>query len=320
MYRLPLSLLSPSGPRGRLSVLIFHRVLAQADPMDPDLPVASEFEQRMRWIRDWFNVLPLGVAVERLFDGSLPSRAMAITFDDGYADNVQIAAPILSRLGMSATFFVSTGYLDGGCMWNDRVIESMRSCQREAIDLSSLDLGVHALSNPSERCAAADAVLGAIKHFDAPRRQAVTDSIVELAGRPSMPRLMMQPEQVVRLSQMDGMEIGGHTVTHPILARLSETQAYGEMQEGKRSLEGMIGRPVRLFAYPNGIPGLDYVAEHARMARECGFTAAVSTAWGAGSRHSDRFQMPRFTPWDRTRLRYGARLVANLAREEKRAA
>lgn len=320
MYRLPLSLLSPSGPRGRLSVLIFHRVLEEPDPMDPDVPVAAEFERRMGWVRDWFNVLPLGSAVERLFDGSLPSRAMAITFDDGYADNELVAAPILSRLGLSATFFVSTGYLDGGCMWNDRVIESMRSCPRESIDLTSLDLGVHALSTPAERCAAADAVLGAIKHFDAPRRLEVTESIVELAGRPPMPQLMMRPEQVRRLAAMGGMEVGGHTVSHPILARLSEAQAYAEMQDGKRALEGIIGQPVRLFAYPNGIPDLDYLAEHARMARECGFTAAVSTAWGAGSQRSDRFQMPRFTPWDRTRLRYGARLVANLAREEKRAA
>lgn len=321
MFRLPLSVLSPAGARGRLSVLIFHRVLAQPDPLDPALPVAAEFERRMRWMRDWFNVLPLGDAVERLYAGTLPSRALAITFDDGYADNEEIAAPILARLGLSATFFVSTGYLDGGCMWNDRVIEAMRSSSRGSIDLGPLDLGEHALATPAQRCAAADAVLDRIKHLEPARRQAVTDSIVELAGAPAMPRLMMRPEQVRSLVRQ-GMEIGGHTVTHPILARLSPDEAQAEIRDGKRALEDMIGRPLRLFAYPNGIPGLDYGAEHARMVRESGFDAAVSTAWGAGSQHSDRFQLPRFTPWDHTRLRYGARLVANLARQgaEKRAA
>ena len=319
MFRFPLSVVSPAGSRGRLSILIFHRVLASRDPLDPSLPVATEFEREMRWIRDWFNVLPLGLAVERLFAGSLPSRALAVTFDDGYADNETIAAPILNRLGMTATFFVSTGYLDGGCMWNDRVIEAMRACARDSIDLTSLDLGVYVLATPANRCAAVDSVLDRIKHLDPPRRQAVTDSIVELAGGAPMPQLMMQPEQVRGLVGL-GMDIGGHTVTHPILARLSAADAYQEMEDGKKALEGILGQRVQLFAYPNGIPDLDYGAEHIRMARACGFVAAVSTAWGAASMRSDRFQMPRFTPWERTRFRYGARLLANLRRTEKRAA
>lgn len=318
MLRLPLSLLSPSGARGRLSILIFHRVLQRFDPMDPGLPEAGDFERRMRWVRDWFNVLPLDEAVQRLFSGTLPSRALAITFDDGYADNEEIAAPILARLGLTATFFVSTGYLDGGCMWNDRVIESIRACPADSIDLGPVGLGRRALASDADRCRVADTVLDAIKHLPPEERRAATESIAQTAGHPPMPRLMMSPEQVRSLVRQ-GMQVGGHTVSHPILACLDEADAYAEIHDGKSTLEGIVGAPVRLFAYPNGVPDADYRAEHARMVADCGFTAAVSTAWGAGSRQSDRFQLPRFTPWDRTRLRYGTRLVANLARRETRA-
>ena len=68
------------------------------------------------------------------------------------------------------------------------------------------------------------------------------------------------------------------------------------------------------------MPHEDYAAEHAQMVQDCGFIAAVSTAWGAASARSQRYQLPRFTPWDKSRLRYGARLLANYARNEKTAA
>ena len=74
-----------------------------------------------------------------------------------------------------------------------------------------------------------------------------------------------------------------------------------------------------LFAYPNGVPDHDYAAEHAAMVRECGFAAAVSTAWGSATRDTDRYQLPRFTPWDRSSLRYGVRLLHNLTRSGRAA-
>src|SRR5512147_2526205 len=154
MFTLPLSLISPAGPTARLSILIFHRVLPKHDPLNPDEPDAAEFEQRLRWVKSWFHVLPLGEAVGRLRDGRLPARALSITFDDGYADNEEVAAPILERLGLSATFFIATGYLDGGCMWNDRVIEALRRHRGDALDLRDEGLGLHRTSTPAERRAA----------------------------------------------------------------------------------------------------------------------------------------------------------------------
>ncbi|HEX6707564.1 MAG TPA: polysaccharide deacetylase family protein [Albitalea sp.] len=316
MLRLPFSFVSPPGARGRLSILIFHRVLPQSDPLQPDEPDAAEFETRMRWIKAWFNVLPLAQAVDMLYAGSIPPRALSITFDDGYADNEEIAAPILQRLGLSATFFITTGYLGGAeCMFNDRVIEAVRACTAPVLDLQALGLGTHPMRTHEDRRRAIGALLKGIKHFEQPRRDATTDAIVAAAGAHATPRLMMQPEQVRSLRRM-GMDVGGHTVTHPILTRLNPKAARDEIAAGKAQLEAIVGEPVTLFAYPNGVPQHDYAAEHVAMAREVGFGAAVSTAWGAAAMQSDRFQLPRFTPWDRSRLRYGARLFANLRRPE----
>ncbi|MCS6944605.1 MAG: polysaccharide deacetylase family protein, partial [Sutterellaceae bacterium] len=125
--------------------------------------------------------------------------------------------------------------------------------------------------------------------------------------------LMMNCEQVADLAAA-GFDIGGHTVTHPILARLSPEEARAEIAGGKSDLEAIVGRRVALFAYPNGVPGKDYAAEHVRLVRACGFQAGVSTAWGVAVWRSDPFQLPRFTPWDRTRLRFGLRLAQNLTR------
>ena len=319
MIRLPLSVLSPAGSRGRLSILIFHRVLAEADPLFPELPTAGDFERCMRWVKAWFNLLPLSTAVDRLFSGTIPARALAITFDDGYADNEEIAAPILRRLGMSATFFVSTGFLGGGCMWNDRIIEAVRRCELDHLDLRAHGLGSLALRAADARRQAIEAILNGIKHHDPARRAAITDAVVAVAGGMPSPALMMQADQVRSLRKL-GMEIGAHTITHPILTRLEAPEARREMANSKRDLESLLGEPVALFAYPNGVPTQDYDATHAALARECGFAAAVSTAWGAASVRSDRFQLPRFTPWDRTRLRYGLRLAANMARTERVAA
>src|SRR5262249_56576651 len=118
---------------------------------------------QMRRGRDWFTVLPLPEAIERLRTGALPSRAAAITFDDGYADNCTVAMPILSRLRLPATFFVATGFLDGGRMWNDTVIESVRRAGDE-LDLSSLGLGHYSLPDATARRRAFAAILPALKY------------------------------------------------------------------------------------------------------------------------------------------------------------
>lgn len=303
--------LSPGGARARLSILIFHRVLPEPDALSPDEPDLQRFEQELGWISRWFKVLPLDEAASRLAAGTLPPRAAAITFDDGYADNATLALPALQRAGLCATFFIATSFLDGGRMWNDTVIESVRACRADWLDLDAVGLGRHAMDSMAARRQAVCQLLPAIKYLAPARREAAVAAVHAACGERLPDDLMMRSEQV-RALRRAGMQIGAHTRSHPILTRLDAPTAFSEIVGSKHDLEALLGEPVTLFAYPNGKPGVDYGAGHARMVREAGFAAAVSTAPGAASASSDRFQLPRFSPWDRDRARYGLRMLANL--------
>ncbi len=313
MMRLLFNALAPAGSRSRLSVLIFHRVHEQPDPLFPGEAHARTFAQQLGWLKRWFNVLPLTRAVDGLLKGDLPARPAVITFDDGYADNRTVALPILQAHGLTATFFVATGFLDGGRMWNDTVIETVRLAQGHVLDLTPVGLDVYPVDTVERRRAAIHALIPRLKYLEPAERQRRVDAIAACAGVAPPNDLMLTSAQLREMARA-GMTIGGHTVHHPILASLSDDQALAEMVDGRRRLEEIVGIPVDLFAYPNGKPGEDYTGAHVRLAREAGFAAAVSTAWGAASPGCDVFQIPRFSPWDRSAWRYGLRLAGNLRR------
>jgi len=303
--------MSPAGASAHLSVLIFHRVLPEPDSLFPDEMHARRFDALCSWLASWFNVLPLDKAVARLKAGTLPARAACITFDDGYADNPRVALPILQRHGLTATFFIATGFLDGGRMWNDTIIETVRGCKVPELDLSSLGLGHYALGAINDRQAAIAALINQIKYRPIQERISITEQLAHLA-QVQLPQDLMMTSQEVKAMRQAGMQIGAHTVSHPILARLTDDQARQEIGDSKRFLEQLLGEPVGLFAYPNGKPGEDYSPQTVEVVRSLGFDAAVSTRWGASGTGDDLFQIRRFTPWDQTRLRFGARMLGNL--------
>ena len=305
------SILTPSQAKARLSILIFHRVLPEPDPIYPDEIHVRRFYEVCGWLKSWFNVLPLDAAVAHLKDGTLPARAACITFDDGYADNHDVALPILQRHGLPATFFIATGFLDGGRMWNDTVIESVGHTMATTLDLG--ELGRFAVGTPAEKAAAIGAIIGKIKYLPVAERLDAAQRIASAAHVNPPNNLMMTSLQVKAMRQA-GMQIGAHTVSHPILARLSNELARAEIKGSKDFLEHLLGERVGLFAYPNGKPGEDYVPASVDVVRSLGFDAAVSTQWGAFRAGDDPFQIKRFTPWDQTRLRFGARLLINLHR------
>ncbi|MBC7680968.1 MAG: polysaccharide deacetylase family protein [Ferruginibacter sp.] len=320
MFKTVLKQLSPAGERGRLSVLIFHRVLPKPDPIFPGEVDATTFDAICRWMKSWCNVLPLDLAARQLQNHSLPERAVAITFDDGYADNRTQAQPILARHGLPATFFIATDFLDGGRMWNDTVIESVRLSRAPQLDLRSIakpdssgNLGLHSIASPTDKRSAIGAIIGQIKYLPVAQRHALTMQIAGCAEVQPPTDLMMTSQQVRELRQA-GMQIGAHTRSHPILATLSADAARAEIQESRLRLEQLLGERVGLFAYPNGKSGTDYSPESVQIVRDLGFDAAVSTTWGAARAATDPFQIPRFTPWDRSKLRFGARFADNLWR------
>ena len=311
MWRYAFKFASPGGTRGRLSILIFHRVLAENDPLFPGEPSAAQFDKLCAHLRARFEVLPLSEAVTRLQQGSLPAGALAITFDDGYADNLSIAAPILRKHHLPATLFIATGYLDGGCMWNDKLIEAFRSTRNSEIDLRDLGLETYSVESIADRRAGIDRVIDATKYLSVVERDERADHILRVAGATAPRKLMLDSTSVNTLASL-GVDVGVHTVNHPILARTSSDQAWEEIVESKRRLEELTGKSMRLFAYPNGKPGQDYSREHVNMVQQAGFDAAVSTAWGPATRQSDIFQLPRFTPWAREPLKFDLLMMRNL--------
>lgn len=315
-----------------LSILIYHRVLAAPDPLLPGVPDQRLFARQVALLKRCFRVMPLASAVRHLRQDSLPPRAACITFDDGYADNAELALPVLRHHGVSACFFIASAYLDGGRMWNDDIIEYVRQAAGPLLDVSH----VPGLARPpdkhgndgndgkppmpalparlpvasaAQKSAAIGQLLDYLKYLPFARRQAVADALAP----PRRGDLMLRSCQL-RSLHAAGMEIGGHTAHHPILAALDDAAARADMAAGKARLEALLDAPVSLFAYPNGKPGRDYDARHAAMAAALGFTAAVSTAPGAARAGADLLQLPRFTPWEGDRPRFLLRLLLNRRR------
>jgi peptidoglycan/xylan/chitin deacetylase (PgdA/CDA1 family) len=296
---------------GRLTVLIYHRVRPQSDDLFPFIVDAARFEMQMRLLRERFTPLPLFEAIERLQADALPRRAVCVTFDDGYADNVEVALPILLRYGVPATFFISTGFLDGGSMWNDVVIETLRALPGPKVDLSSIGLGLRPHASIQERRATVEETLRSIKYLPVNERADAVRRVRQLCEHDVAHSAIMMTRGQVRELHRAGMGIGGHTVSHPILTRLDDEAARAEIHNGRRELESIIGAPVESFAYPNGKPGQDYQWREVEIVRALGFRCAFSTAWGAVSAQSDLLQLPRFTPWDFDPARFLWRLLRN---------
>jgi peptidoglycan/xylan/chitin deacetylase (PgdA/CDA1 family) len=295
------------GKHKKLFILIYHRVLDEPDFMRPGEVDKAAFTWQMELLSKYFNVLPLHDALQKMQTGTLPSRAVCITFDDGYADNYTNALPILKRFSLTATFFIANGFLNGGRMWNDTVIEAVRNYNLPELDLSAIDLGVYDVSNQTQKNETAAQILQKIKHLPLERRsQHITYIAAQSHNLPD--NLMMTTAQLVQLHQ-NGVEIGGHTINHPILAKLDNQTAEQEIAENKTFLEKLLNTRLRFFAYPNGKPDEDYLPQQIQIVKNAGYQAAVSTQWGVSHRSSDEWQLPRFTPWDTTPLKFMLRLI-----------
>lgn len=292
----------------RLLILCYHRVLDRPDPLCPNEMCIDVFDAHVRALSRFFNILPLTDAVDRLATGTLPPRAVSITFDDGYRDNYTNALPVLKKYGARATFFVATDFLDGGRMWNDTVIEALRNAPESSLDLEDLKLGVWPVQTPGQKLAAVDGLLAQLKYLQPAQRLETVDALAARIGAPLPDDLMMQPDEVRGLFEQ-GMEIGGHTVSHPILSRLDDAVAQQEISTGRAALQDLTGAPVDAFAYPNGKPGSDYEKRHVEMVRQAGFRMAVTTGWGCVGPETDPYQLGRLGPWDRSGTKLAMRLL-----------
>lgn len=285
-----ISLFSGDGPKSRLLILTYHRVRERADFVNPGDPDKVEFAAQMRMLAKYFDVVSVSQAIQDIRCDRLAERSVCITFDDGYADNHEVAAPILEEMGLVATFFVATGYLNGGMMWNDRIIEAIRHLDPGTHDFGQL--GRVDISSDDCRSKFIRQTIGQLKYMRFEERDRISKDIaarckVGCSGQ------MMMTDDMVRDLHVRGMEIGAHTVTHPILSQLSDSEAKQEVHESKSYLESLLRTRVTSFAYPNGRFGKDLTSRDVNIVRDSGFDVAVTTDWGAVTAASENLALPR---------------------------
>ena len=307
ILRQGIGLLSSRRATGKLLVLTYHRVLETYDAIINEID-AVQFTQQMETLAEYFNVVSLAEGVERLRSGTLAAGSVCITFDDGYRDNFDVALPILNALNLPATFFVATGYLGNGMMWNDVIIESIRSTSLQHLDLSEFDLGKHAIASEDQRIQVVDMLLGCWKYQNVDQRDRLAKRVQELTEVDLRQRIMMTEQEVMALANA-GMEIGGHTVNHPILAVTEFSEAKRQIAECKHQLESLINKPVRFFAYPNGRVGKDYSQEHKNAVIDAGYLAALTTNDGYIGHNADLYELPRVSVNHTSKFKFGASLA-----------
>jgi peptidoglycan/xylan/chitin deacetylase (PgdA/CDA1 family) len=244
------------------------------------------FEKQVRLLRRWANVVPLRSALADLAEGRpLPSRAVALTFDDGYLDNVTVAAPVLHAAGLPATFFLVPEFLSGTSRvwWEDL---GWAFAHATAAELHWEDRR-YDTSSPEARREAMGPVADSLKLVDSrAREEAVTEIRARLnpTGPAVLGRQFMDWDEADRLVHL-GHEIGSHTCGHPILSREELTVQARELTESREQLASHFQRPVDVLAFPNGRTQ-DYSAETVRLAHDAGYAFAVTTrtaVTGAGT-------------------------------------
>ncbi len=282
-----------------LPILMLHQVLARPDPLRPEVPHIGIVARQLEALASFFTVLPLVDAVAQLRDGTLPHKAACITFDDGYRDNLDVALPLLQRHRLPATVFVATGPLDGGIMFNDLIIESVRLLPAGVHDFGRHGLGQVQVGDTASRLALIRALTAAAKYRPLQDRDVLMDDLCSRV-RGEIPRDLMLTRDQVRTLSRQGVAIGGHTVNHPILTQLASADALAEIIRNRDQLRDITDTMPRAFAYPNGKPNRDYTAEHARMVEQAGYDVAVSTAAAVATTSSHRFQLPRFVATSQT--------------------
>jgi peptidoglycan/xylan/chitin deacetylase (PgdA/CDA1 family) len=277
------------------------------DPFMPSLPTAV-FAARMAHIARHYRVLTVEELAVGLREGQVPRNALAITFDDGYRDNLTHAAPILNRLALPATIFLVTGHIDTPrALWFDQLAMAFKTATARRLELA--DGRLLSLATVAERLAGLDTALGHLKQLpDDERSTSVERLIAALHPNPERPkRLMLSWDEVGALRGL-GFSIGAHTVTHPILSRLTPDHARHEIHSSKATIEKALGAPVRAFAYPNGGPN-DYNEAVTRLVREAGFACAVTTRRGLNDADTPVLELRRGGPWEQHLPTYALKLA-----------
>jgi len=317
--RRTLSFVRRWGPRAL--ILVYHRVAATAvDPWKQSV-TPEHFAEHLAILRKHWRPVGLVQLVEAHERGQIPDRSVVITFDDGYASHRHVVQPLLEQFEVPATFFVSTGQLASQReYWWDELegllTEPGRLPASLSIDVSGkhfdFELGEREYTDeqcrrdqelwawegaPGTRLALYYALWEQLRSARAAEQSRVMDTLRTWAGSQAFCRPAHRPLSVTELTDLSScglVEIGAHTVTHPLLAQLPLEQQQQEVVGNRQELEQILGRPVESFAYPYGISTAELVESLPGM----GFRCACATAGGTVRRRSNRFLFPRETVSD----------------------
>lgn len=302
-------------------ILLYHRVAdLDSDPWGLAVSPAN-FRQHMRLLGTHGLGISLSELVHELSSGRAPSGKVCVTFDDGYADNLLNAKPILEECGVPATFFLTSGNLQGDRdFWWDALEGPFFRARRLPGDLHlrtestalTLDLGEDAeyrdaaFANhrrwragdppPSRRHHAYREAWEALYRLSADDRERAVDAIRAWANDVdlSSDSRPLTADQVRQLASGPLVEVGGHSVSHPSLPQLHRREQAREIAENKAQLEALVGRPLRHFAYPHG----DYSDDTVALVEAAGYRSACTCDTTAISKTVSAFRLPRICAED----------------------
>lgn len=291
------------GRRDELRILAYHRVLESADPPGFDFDIelisatARDFREQMAMVRRRFHPMRFDEVLSYVDAGRrLPSRAVLITFDDGYDDNYRIAYPILRELDLSAMFFVSTGHIDSGLPYAyDWLVHMISTTRAQALQAPELDQEWPLPDSLAERRALANVVLNRLKSLPASEQAALIGRLEAEWGMPRAPHPDGSPMNWDQLREMrlGGMEVGSHGVNHCMLAKLPVEAMRHEVEASKHTLERELDAPAQFLSYPVG--GTDAFDETVVEAvRDAGYRLACSYLSGTAQVRPDTaYALPR---------------------------
>jgi len=274
-FRRALSKYAAPPVSARLLILGWHNVAGTYG--FPSAPGRGEhgLEQQLSILARTANVLPLEETLERMYRGEhLPSRAVALTFDDGYRDNLTLAAPILERLGLPATFFLVPGLLSGEVdAWWETIGWALQSSTSESILWEGMSF---ALTAQDGRDLAYSQIVRRLKRRDSQARATTMRELLEMLEPTGDPPDLFMDWQGARELVERGFSVQSHTCSHVVLAEEDVESQRRELTEAKRLLEKNLDIDISIIAYPHGGPQ-DYSADTVTLAGEAEYRWGVTT-------------------------------------------
>ena len=280
-----------------LQIFQYHRINDDGDPFLGGLAIEA-FRAQMQYLARTFPIVSLDEIAKGEFHDQHPYCA-AVTFDDGYRDNFVCAFPILKRLGIPATIFLATGYIETGQLpWYDQVRLAFKLSTRAHFCIDRGGPG-GSLKVACSRLSVMERTLGWLRRTPESERRSALDQVFHELGVASDVNLageMLRWEDIRQMSKHK-ISFGGHTVTHPVLSRIPAADLKPEIEGSKRTIEKRLQKPVEHFAYPFG-RAEDFNSDAKHAVRAAGFTTAVTGIWGLNEPGDDPFLLKRFTPWE----------------------